>query len=232
MTVMNRIPHIFLLGLTGLAASGCTSPPLSNGAQHYYDARQEYPITVEPQVATLAVQVDTGMHGLARGEDARIATFAQRWKARGQGLMNVAAPGGLDGDAGALKQLKKILSASGVAGDAVQFTTYNPASGDTQAPISLSFVAYAATAAECGNTWPENLGFDPRNTPHLNFGCSTQHNLAAIIADPRDLVEPRSSEPSDAARRSDVVEKYQKGTLTRTQRDTSDNGQASTVKTN
>ncbi len=227
---MNRIPHVLLLGLTALAATACTSPPLANDARHVYNAEEQFPITVEPQVATLAVQVDTGLHALARGEDARIATFAERWKARGRGLMNVAAPGGPDGDAGALSHLKKILSANGVASDAVQFTTYEPASGDTQAPISISFVAYTATAAECGNDWSKNLGFEPRNTPYSNFGCATQHNMAAIVADPRDLIEPRPSDPSNATRRSDVLSKYQQGLVTRTQRDSSDNGTSSDVK--
>ncbi len=229
---MNRIPHILLLGLTGLAATACTSPPLNNGARQVYDVQSEYPITVEPQVATLAVQVDNGLNDLARGEGARVATFAERWKARGQGLISVAAPAGLHGDAGALQQVKKILRANGVASNAVQFTTYTPAADDAQAPISLSFVAYAATAADCGHAWPDNLGFDPRNTPHTNFGCSTQHNLAAIISDPRDLVEPRSSEPADATRRTDVVDKYQRGLKTQTQRDTSDTGTTSDVKNN
>lgn len=227
---MNRIPHVLLLGLTGLAATACTSPPLANNERHYYNVEEQYPITVEPQVATLAVQVDTGLHTLARGEDARVATFAERWKMRGQGLLNIATPGGLSGDSRALSQVKKILSANGVASDAVRFTTYEPASDDAQAPISISFVAYTATASECGQDWSKNLGFEPRNTPYSSFGCATQHNMAAIIADPRDLIEPRPSDPSDATRRSDVVGKYQQGLVTRTQRDTSDDGTSSDVK--
>lgn len=227
---MNRIPHILLLGLTGLAATACTSPPLANDARHYYNVEEQYPITVEPQVATLAVQVDSGMHSLARGEDDRVATFAARWKARGQGLINVAAPTGPSSDARALAHLRKVLAANGVDSKAVQFTTYEPANGDQQAPISISFVAYTASAPECGGDWSTNLGYEPRNTPISSFGCATQHNMAAIVADPRDLVEPRPSEPSDAARRTDVLNKYQQGVLTRTQRDSSDNGASSDVK--
>jgi pilus assembly protein CpaD len=231
MTAMSRFPHAILLGLTGLAAAACTSPPLNNSASQNFDVQERFPITVEPQVATLAVQVDGDLNDLARGEDARIATFAERWKARGQGLINIAAPsGGPGGRTGALEQVKKVLSASGVASSAVHVTAYDPASGDTQAPISLSFVAYAATAPDCGDSWPDNLAYDPRNTPHSNFGCSTQHNLAAIIADPRDLIEPRPSTPSDATRRSDVLDKYQRGLLTQTKRDTSDAGTSSDVK--
>jgi pilus assembly protein CpaD len=230
MTVMSRIPHLLALGLTGLAAAGCTAPPLNNDGRYYYDVEQEFPITVEPQVATLAVQVDDGLNALGRGEDQRVAAFAQRWKARGQGLMNVATPSGGGDSAGAMAQLKKLLAANGVDKGAVQFTTYNPAGGDTQAPITLSFVAYAATAQECGGDWSRNLGFEPRNLPRPNFGCSTQHNLAAVVADPHDLIEPRTSDPSDALRRSIVIEKYQQGQPTQAQRDEAlDTGQSSSV---
>ena len=228
---MSRTLKIFALGLTGLAAAGCTSPPLNNDARQYTSAEQQFPITVEPQVATLAIQVDGDLRALARGEDARIAMFAERWKTRGQGLLNVATPGGRPADAGAMTQLKKVLAANGVERSAVKFSTYNPASGDTQAPITLSFVAFAATATECSHEWPENLAFNPRNVPRAEFGCTTQHNFAAVIADPHDLIEPRTSEPAEATRRTVVMEKYQQGIKTQTEHDAKDSGQSSTVNT-
>ena len=231
---MSRISHMLVLGLVGVAAAGCTAPPLNNDARHVYNVEQQFPIVVEPQVATLAVQTDDGLDGLARGEDQRIAAFAQRWKARGQGMLTVASPANGGGSGGAMGELKKILASNGIGKGAVQYTSYPPASGDTQAPITLSFVAYAATASECGQDWSENLAFDPRNIPWPEFGCSTQHNLAAIIADPRDLVEPHASTPADAGRRTTVMDKYQKGEVTGAERapNEADSGQSSKVETN
>jgi pilus assembly protein CpaD len=225
---MTRLRHLFALGLTSVATVACTAPPLSNDARHLYDVEQQFPIVVEPQVVTLAVQVDDDMSSLARGEDARIGAFAQRWKARGQGMLNVATAGGASSDA-AVAQLKKVLAANGVDKKSVKFTSYPPASGEAHPPIALSFVAYAATAAECGRNWSENLAFTPRNAPWPEYGCSTQSNLAAIVADPRDLVEPHSSDPSDALRRSVVIEKYQKGERTATARSDDESGQSSQV---
>jgi pilus assembly protein CpaD len=225
---MSRLRHLFALGLTGVAAVGCTAPPLTNDARHAYDVEKQFPIVVEPQIATLAVQVDEGLASLARGEEERISAFAQRWKARGQGKMNVATAGG-SSDGMAVAQLKKILAANGVDKKSVQFTSYPPASGEAHPPIALSFVAYAATAAECGLDWSRNMSFEPRNMPTNEFGCSSQHNLAAIVADPRDLIEPRSSDPSDALRRSIVIENYQKGQPTATARSDEESGQSSTV---
>lgn len=228
---MIRISPLLALALTGVAATACTSPPLSNGPRDRYDVEQKYPIVVEPQVVTLAVQTDGDLASLARGEDQRVAAFAQRWKARGQGLLNVATAN--DGSNGAaVAHLKKVLAASGVDKKSVQFTSYPPASGEGHSPITISFVAYAANASECGQDWSTNLAFEPRNTPWPEFGCSTQHNIAAIIADPRDLIEPRTSDPADAQRRSVVItEKYQNGLRTHTEASTEgqDSGQSSKV---
>jgi pilus assembly protein CpaD len=226
---MSRIPLILALGLTGIAASGCTSPPLNNDERHYYDVEQQFPISVEPQVQTLAVRVDGELQSLARGEADRISVFAERWKQRGQGLVNVATPTGGRGDA-ALAEVKSVLAASGVGKDAVQVTTYAPPSGDEDAPITLSYVAYAAVASECGGDWSRNWSFDPRNEVRPDFGCTTQHNLAAMAADPRDLIEPRATDPSDALRRSVVIERYQQGQPTQSVRNPQyESGRSSSV---
>lgn len=230
---MNRIALSIALGFVGIAASACTSPPLTNGPGQLADVQTAYPITVEPQVATLVVRVDDGLQALGRGEDQRVRAFVDQWKARGQGMLNAASPTGTPNQAAAtaaLGQIKKLLAAHGVEKGSVQYTSYRPAEGDNQAPITLSFVTYVATAVECGGDWSENLAFTPRNLPWPEFGCSTQHNFAAIVADPRDLIEPRSSDPADALRRGTVMEKYRAGMPTRTSDDSdASSGQVSTV---
>ena len=227
---MNRISSFLALALAGVAASGCTAPPLNNDGRHWYDVEQQFPIVVEPQVVTLAVRVDDDLSSLARGEDDRIAAFAQRWKARGQGLLNVATASNASSD-GAVAQLRKVLAANGVDKKSMHISSYPAASGEGNPPITLSFVAYAATAADCGQDWSKNLAFEPRNLPWPEFGCSTQRNLAAMVADPRDLAEPRTIDPADAQRRSIVHERYTNGarTQTETAANRADSGQSSTV---
>jgi pilus assembly protein CpaD len=233
MTVMNRIAPFIALGLVGIAATACTRPPLTNGPQQLVNIEEAYPITVEPQVATLVVQVDEGLQSIGRGEGDRVRAFVDHWKARGQGMLNAAAPTGTPNQAAAasaLSQLKKLLAAHGVDKGSVQYSSYRPAAGDTDAPITLSFVTYVASAAECGRDWSQNLAFTPRNLPWPEFGCSTQHNMAAAISDPRDLIEPRASDSADPARRSTVLEKYRRGEPTRTTADSdADSGKVSKV---
>jgi pilus assembly protein CpaD len=213
---MNHTFRLFALGLIGFSAAACTNPA-TNGPQHAMPIDQVYPITVEPQVATLVVRVDEGLQSIARGEEARVQVFAERWKTRGQGMLNVAAPTGGPNQAAAAaaaEELRHILAESGIDGASMQFSSYRAADGDARAPITLSFVTYAAHAAECGVDWSSNLSYSPRNLPWPEFGCSTQHNFAAIVSDPRDLIEPAPSEAIDANRRATVFEKYRKGELT------------------
>jgi type IV pilus biogenesis protein CpaD/CtpE len=73
----------------------------------------------------------------------------------------------------------------------------------------------AYVASQCGQ-WPEDLGVAPGNSsalnrPNWNHGCATQHNLAAIVANPNDLLHPRAEGQSDAARRQTVIARYRRG---------------------
>jgi len=49
------------------------------------------------------------------------------------------------------------------------------------------------------------------NLPYWNLGCSMQRNLAAMVEEPADLVQPRGESPAYTARRSVMLEKYRKG---------------------
>jgi len=68
----------------------------------------------------------------------------------------------------------------------------------------------------CG-LWPEDIGPSIKNKSYFenkqyyNFGCATQRNLAAMVDNPADLVQPRGESPSYSARRSTVIDKYRKG---------------------
>ena len=78
------------------------------------------------------------------------------------------------------------------------------------APIRLAYLRYVAEGPECGD-WPTNLADERRNLPLPDFGCAQQHNLAAKIANPADLLEPRTMAPADAERRAVIFDKYVKG---------------------
>lgn len=84
--------------------------------------------------------------------------------------------------------------------------------------VTLNIVTYSARTYACGQTW-ENLAATRNNTPYHNFGCALSSNLAAQIADPRDLEAPRTTTTADMGRRSTVLEKYRKGEVTSSAKD-------------
>jgi pilus assembly protein CpaD len=76
--------------------------------------------------------------------------------------------------------------------------------------VKITYIGYQAHAESCGG-WPTNLGDTAANLPNPNLGCATQHNIAAMVADPRDLATPKPFEPGDAQRGLTVLDKYRKG---------------------
>jgi pilus assembly protein CpaD len=98
---------------------------------------------------------------------------------------------------------------------------YHPDDPGTLATIRLSYPKISAVAGPCG-LWPEDLGPSAlnndysENKPYYNFGCATQRNLAAMIDNPSDLVQPRPETPAYTMRRSAAFEKYRKGNTTTT----------------
>ena len=52
------------------------------------------------------------------------------------------------------------------------------------------------------------------NKQYHNLGCASQNNLAAMIANPADLLAPRGMSEIDAARRATVIDNYRQGNQT------------------
>jgi pilus assembly protein CpaD len=96
---------------------------------------------------------------------------------------------------------------------AVSTRSYRPAA--SLASIKLSYSKLTAHVGPCGQ-WPQDIGVSVEsdhnlNRPYWNFGCASQRNLASMVADPADLVQPRGESPAYAPRRGAVIEKYRTG---------------------
>ena len=81
--------------------------------------------------------------------------------------------------------------------------------------MRLNYPLMVAEAGPCG-LWPDDLGpsYDTKhfeNKQYYNFGCATQRNLAAMVAEPADLVQPRAEGPVYTAKRTFGIDKWRKG---------------------
>lgn len=229
---MNRFSTLIISGLIAASISGCATPA-ENGPVNLYDVEKQYPIRVEPQVATLVVHVDSDAKGIMRGDDARVLAFGEKWKDRGHGMLSASVPSGTANQAAvksAMNQVIRLLAEAGIGKASLRISSFGGAGQDATAPITLSFITDVASAADCGQDWSENMGFSPRNVPWPEFGCSTQHNLAAMVSDPRDFEGRRAPDSGDAMRRSTVLQKYREGVPTQTSTTEADSGKVSDIK--
>jgi pilus assembly protein CpaD len=220
------------LAALGLFAAGCSSP-MVNGQVDVAQGTKKFPISVEPQMASIGVRIDPGLRRLDPAESVRVQNFADQWKEKGQGVITVSAPQGSPnqraGEA-AMHQTVTLLTKAGVPSHMISRTAYPASEMPGEPPVTLSFLSLTAVSADCASLgWPDNLGFSPTNVPWENFGCATQNNFAAMVSNPRDLVEPRAMGDADAMRRLKVIETYRKGEATQTNRKADESGSVSTA---
>jgi pilus assembly protein CpaD len=82
--------------------------------------------------------------------------------------------------------------------------------------------------------WPKDLGptWDREhyeNREYWNLGCASQRNLAAMVENPADLVQPRGEGPSYTGRRTTVLDKYHRGESSATTYPDADKGKISSL---
>ena len=149
-----------------------------------------------------------------------ISSYSPRPGSResGSGIIIEVPRGGPTDRAAAdlMREIRSILTAVGVPSNAI-YVRHLPSKPITSlASIKLNYSRLVAEAGPCGQ-WPYDLGPSVKvtrfleNQPYWNLGCATQRNLAAMVDNPSDLVQPRGEVPAYAPRRSVVLEKWRKG---------------------
>jgi len=188
------------------------------------DYRLRHPTAVKEANESIVVFVGRGRGGLTAEQRADVVGVAQSWMHAGTGAINVDVPVDTPNARAAAESVREIQATFGVAGvppRAVVVHPYHPENPKHLAAIRLSYPRMKAEAGPCG-LWPEDLGpsiHNPSyydNKQYYNFGCAFQRNMAAMIENPSDLVQPRPETPPYAARRREAFEKYQKGLTTTT----------------
>ena len=193
--------------IMALALAGCSG--LNGEIDDTYHATTHYeqhPITVTKGM--VKIQVPSSSSRMSAAHQDAVVRFAQQAKGHDAGKVYVKRPKdsvSADVVAGRVTQL---IANEGIATTAIKHITYGG-----HGPVIVSYSRHFASTNECGD-WSEDLTLTGQNTFPPNYGCASQHNLAAMIANPKDLVQPRTSTPADATRRSGVIDDYRKGQAT------------------
>src|SRR6266581_2838205 len=204
--------RLALITTCALALAGCYTAPQDVTGSVASDPRQRHPIVIKEGPRTVDLFI-----GERRGTLIDVPA----------GTSNAAAA------ASAAREVRAILSAAGVPSDAVQLRETPAQSPAKLVTLRLHYPRVMADVGPCG-LWPHDLGptyerehFE--NRQYWNFGCAQQRNLAAMVENPADLVQPRSEVPPYNGRRTTVLDKYHRGESTATQYPDADKGKISTV---
>jgi pilus assembly protein CpaD len=217
--------------VAGLAAcaAACASPGGGKpqpAAQVGLTPTQNFKVTLSqsPDEILLAVHAS----GLSERQYAAIDTFVARWRDTSGHAVTIRAPGGDDRTAARMVlAIEDRLQGLGVAAGLIHVAAWDQPAGAEPA-VALGFTHYQAEGPKCGRAW-EDFTKTGDNAVNSNFGCANTANLAAMIANPADLAEPRPVDSADAARRETVLGKYRLGLTTSTARDPQAEGAVSNV---
>jgi pilus assembly protein CpaD len=218
MTTVSKILRACAMAAIPIAAA--CSTPVVNGPEQEFNVNERYPISVQPRMMSLNL-IYNGQAELDQNQGGQLARFAEDYLAHGSGSISVSGP-----SAAAANVVVESLLEIGVARTQIMV-------GGAQGPnplndIRVTYIRYVAEAPPCGN-WSSNLSHTAGNVLPPNFGCATQHNFAAMVADPRDLVAPDTTGQADAQRRLTVLQKYRAGEATPAARSEQQSGAVSSI---
>lgn len=204
---MKHTAIALLLAASALSACASTSTPIQPTA---LNSLSNYVLEVEPGLDRIALAVhDTG---LSANQQAALSGLVQRFAAERADVIRIEGPSGGDPvSAQVAWSVRDALTGLGVPSERVLVMAYN--APNPRAPVLAGFETLRAHIPNCSST-PAQLGGSWSNQPSPDFGCAVTANLAAQIANPRDIVQPRTMTGADQGRRSKVFEQYRDGTAT------------------
>ncbi|NDW04748.1 pilus assembly protein CpaD [Jiella sp. 40Bstr34] len=180
------------------------------------DYRTRHPIVVTQAETAIDIPVSSSESKLTLSSRGRVEEFASRFRSDKVDSIRVLVPYGSTNERAAemvSRDVVRVLQQHRIGRSQILVAPYS-AVGDTgPTPVRLAYSTLVAQTGPCGR-WPEDLSETSENKNYYNFGCASQQNLAAQIADPRDLLGPRGMDPSDAQRRTTVIDNYRNGKAT------------------
>lgn len=187
-----------------LLAGSCAAPTNDN-ATLTADPDVNHPIVVEQSTKSLRVAFSAADAGLMPQDAARFDGFVSGYLASGgDASISITVPNGPTAQQ-TITYFGERLASYGVPRSRILVGYRN----DNDPRVELDYSSYAAHTDQCGN-WSQ-ASDTSANQVMSDFGCSVQHNIAAQIDDPRDLIAPRAMSQADAVRRDVVMGHYQKG---------------------
>lgn len=200
---MNGISRLGCAALAMILLAGCTS--------NYYDDRmrgymppmpeERYPIDVVKGAVKVRLPVVSGKLSMQERETLRRLA---------RGAASINAPIHVIRPAHSVKaevmaaEVTQVLTDAGIVPQRIRHRT-----GGASGEIVVTYRRKFAVTKECGD-WSKPVTETARNEVYPNFGCTQQHNLAAMVDNPEDFERPRVMSAADSDNRNMAIARYRK----------------------
>lgn len=207
----------------GLAACGSIPPAVP---VEYIDTPvlERFNIDVVERTETLEIALDPASNRLSDQQRNQVSNFVRVFNDVGHGQLSMILPEGTNNPqsaVGAIAEAREIAWANGV--------NYNEIKGgaspyEFQPVVTLSFTRFETVTPDCQSLGSIDIAKTRTNADLPNLGCSVRTNIAAMIADPADLLGNRQLDPGDSERRYITFQAYRQGEQTASERNEGESG--------
>jgi pilus assembly protein CpaD len=174
------------------------------------DYRTTHPIVIAEKNQKIDLPVGAGDRGMTGSQRDTLLGFLDGYDKSAAPALTIATPIGSANEVAATaaaRDFARLAIASGIKRDRIVVTSYQSVVPEASAPIRVSYISVRAQTDKCGR-WPEDILETSENKHYADYGCSSQNNLAAQLANPADLLGPRKSTDIDAENRGAVIDVY------------------------
>lgn len=217
------------LGLTALAACASSAPTKVPESYLQGNALDRNPIGVEKRTEFLEIVIHPQASELSNADKASITGFVAAYRDHGHGPLILSLPASSANPqlaVAAVAEARAIAYENGVSYDEISGTNHG-ADSDVAEPMILAFQSYKAIAPDCPSKASVDFSDVRSNNELPTLGCSVRSNLAAMIADPADLLGTRPLDQGDPVRRAVILEKFRQGEATASSRSNDESGTVS-----
>ena len=174
------------------------------------DYRTTHPIVIAEKNQKIDLPVGAGDRGMTGSQRDTLLGFLDGYDKSAAPALTIASPIGSANEVAATaaaRDFARLAIASGIKRDRIVVTSYQSVVPEASAPIRVSYISVRAQTDKCGR-WPEDILETSENKHYADYGCSSQNNLAAQLANPADLLGPRKPTDIDAENRGAVIDVY------------------------